>query len=241
VKRGRFSAPLHQTHPGTGEEVAGAAPSDVPGQEGSTGTLSPQRDFSGEKQSRFLRTCQCFQPCRSISGQLGAVAGRVGHQPGTLSPGMTVTFSVPSSTDRSYGMNHTQGLGAPHAAQAPTRPEKHILATFFKRDSFLLKVCVVGGHLSAAVAQDRALGRKQSKAGSHRAGAVTCLALPPAPRPQILQELPLLPPSPTESEISLQPALLTRCWAEASAAPDRLQLARHGGDSAPKAPPASGP
>lgn len=31
VKRGQFSAPLHQTHPGMGEEVAGATPSDVPG------------------------------------------------------------------------------------------------------------------------------------------------------------------------------------------------------------------
>lgn len=31
VKRGQFSAPLHQTPPGMGEEVAGAAPSDVAG------------------------------------------------------------------------------------------------------------------------------------------------------------------------------------------------------------------
>lgn len=49
VKRGQFSAPLHQTHPRMGEEAAGVAPSDVPGREGSAGTPGPLRDFLGEK------------------------------------------------------------------------------------------------------------------------------------------------------------------------------------------------
>lgn len=221
--------------------MAGATPSEASGREGSAGTPSPPKDFLGEKRSQFFRTRQHSQPRHSVSRQPGPVTGRVSHQVGTLSPGMRVTFSIPSSKDRCYGMNHAQGLGAPHAAQAPIQPEKHILAAFFKKDSFLLQACVMGGHLSAAVAQGRALGRKQSRAGPCRAGAVT---LPSSANP-FQHPNPAgtatSPPSHTEKEISPQPALFTQCRAEASAAPEGLQLAQHEGDSAPVAPPASRP
>lgn len=136
-----------------------------------------------------------------------------------------------------HSMNRTQGLGAPRAARALTQPEKQILAKSFKRDSFLLQACVMGGHFSAAVAQ----GWKQSRAGSRRAGAVTRLALPPPFQPPHPAGTASSSPSPTKSEISLQPVLLTPFWAEASAVPKELLLAWHGGDSAPVAPPAPGP
>lgn len=140
-----------------------------------------------------------------------------------------------------YSMNHAQGLGAPCAAQALTQPEKQSSAKFFKRDSFLSQVCVVGGHLSAAVAQGRASGQKQGRARPRRAGAVTHLALPPPSSPQILQELPLLPPSHTEKEISLQPALPTRCQAEASATPRGFGLPSAEGIEPPQHPQLHGP
>lgn len=89
------------------------------------------------------------------------------------------------------------------------------------------QVCVTRGSFSAAAAQGSASSGKQSRTWPRRARAAPHLALPPFRAPDPAGTA---PSSPTERKFSLQPGLLTQCWAEASATPEGLLLL-HRGDS----------
>lgn len=115
VKRGRFSAPLHRTHPEKGEEAAGAAPGDARRREGSRDARLPGcpnplgggffgRSPKEEKQSQHHGALP--DPLLRL-GWLGPATGVLGHQTGTLSPGTRVALPAPSSTDRPRRGAHT--------------------------------------------------------------------------------------------------------------------------------------
>lgn len=179
VKRGRFSAPLHRTHPEKGEEAAGAAPGHARRREGSRDARLPGRPnplggfFFGrspkeEKQSRHHGAL----PDPLL--RLGLATGALGHQTGTLSPGTWVALPAPSSTAKPRREARTHSPGAPHAAQALTQQEKRVFTQILKRHRFVLQVWVLRGrakHAAVWQQQPRAELWVRARKGSPQLGA----------------------------------------------------------------------
>lgn len=115
-----------------------------------------------------------------------------------------------------HPQEHTQMLQQEPCSSCCSSPDSARKARFnqiFQNGKFCATSVCDGGTLLSSSGSGQ---RFRQKAEQGIAKVVTHLALPSPPSPQILQELPLLPPIlPTAG--SLQPALLTQCWAESSA------------------------
>lgn len=148
------------------------------GERGVQGTPSLPRDFSGGKRSWFLWIHQHFQPCRSIPGQLGPVAGRDGHQAGTLSPGMRVTFSIPNSTDVLQHEPRTRS-GSTLCCSSPDSAGKAQFGQIFQKGQFpVTSVCGGATFVSSSGSRQSfrskaGQGRVPQSWGSHSPGSAT--------------------------------------------------------------------
>lgn len=183
VKRGRFSAPLHRTHPAEGEEAAGAAPGDARRREGSRDALLPGRPnplrgflvVPQRRRSKVSTTGRSQTHC-SVSDGWDRPQGHWATKQGPCPRGHERP-SPPPTAQPNHGVKRAQSLGAPHAAQALTQQEKRVLTKIFERHRFLLQVWVPRGRAKHAIfwqQQPRAELRVRTRArkGSTQPGAL---------------------------------------------------------------------